>query len=125
MKATARVAPANSLLLVMDRAGSCDIPRVMRGKANVVGTKSCVAIGTLSAQDGETSIVLSDEDLPVGEPAFDGTLDTPKMRVSVCSVLLEPIIECKVVTARTRVRIWTNHPSEPDTVRIFVQRADE
>jgi hypothetical protein len=121
MKYNLRVAPPNSLVLVMDLAGEMDIPRVVRGRSNVAGTRSCIAIGTRSSQDGETLISLTDEEIPVGEPAFDGTLDTPKRNVSVCSILLEPLIGCEVASEKTRVRVWTNHLAEPDEVRIVVQ----
>ena len=120
MTSTVRIAPPNSLLLVVDDPGKIDVPRIVRGRTNVAGTRSCIAIGTRSAQDGETLVSLASEDAPDEAPAFDGVLDTPRKTLSVCSVLLSPIIECKVASERTRGRVWTNHPSEPDTVRIVV-----
>jgi hypothetical protein len=122
MKYSLRFAPPNSVVLVMDLAGEMDIPRIVRGRSNVTGTQSCIAIGTRSSQDGETLLSVTDnEEVPVGEPTFDGTLDTPMRKVSVCSILLEPLIECEVASGKARVRVWTNHPAEPDEVRIVVQ----
>ncbi|HEY2514125.1 MAG TPA: hypothetical protein VGI39_24830 [Polyangiaceae bacterium] len=122
MKTNLRITAPNSLVLVMDLGGAMDIPRVVRGRANVAGTRSCIAIGTRSAQDGETSLSVSDEGATSDEePTFDGTIDTPKKKVSICSVLLEPLVECEVASGKARVRIWTNHPAEPDDVRIVVQ----
>jgi hypothetical protein len=121
MKVQIRIAAPNSVVLVMDPSIG-EIPETMGG-ASIAATLSCIAVGTLSALDGETLISLSDElrDAPEEEPAFDGTVETPERRVSVCSVMNRSLLECEVTTDTTRVRIWTNHASEPDVVRIVVQ----
>jgi hypothetical protein len=121
MKESTRIAPPNSLILVMDRSVG-DIPQTMGGKS-IASTPTCVAIGTLSASDGQTLISLSDEllNIPTEEASFDAILDTPKKRVAVCSVQNKTLLQCEVLSLNTRVRVWTNHPSEPDTVQIVVQ----
>jgi hypothetical protein len=123
MNKSIQIAPPNSFIVVIDRATrDLDVPRVIPGRKNVAGTPSCIAMGTLCNLDGETSLSLTDQ-APAGEPAYDGILETPTRRVSVCSMLLEPFIECDVPGETTRVRVWTNRPSEPDNIQIVVQAA--
>lgn len=120
MRQTVTAAPRNSVILVMDRSVGV-IPETMSGEL-VSATPTCVAVGTLSEHDGETSISLSDEvpsDLGA-TPKFDGVLRTPSRTLSVCSVLEEVFLETRVPSDETRVQIWANDPSEPDAVAIVV-----
>jgi hypothetical protein len=126
MRTTIDVAPSNSLVLIMDRSIGV-IPATMDGGL-VSANSTCVAVGTLSEHDGETSISLSDEnDVPPPgfghSPVFDGVLDTPSMTVSVCSVLDEVLLEIQVGTAKTHVQVWANDALEPDVVAITVEPA--
>jgi hypothetical protein len=119
-----RVAPPNSLVLVMDHTLG-NVPDSMNQNL-VASTQSCVAVGTLSEADGETFLSLSDETpsrLPNRAPVFDGVLPTPSKRVSVCSVRDEPLLLLDVPASRTRVRVWANHTSEPNEIWIVVGEA--
>jgi hypothetical protein len=114
-----RVAPPNSLILVMDREIGV-VPDTMN-KALVASTDSCVAIGTRAAPDGETVISLSYDSppqLPNLTLAYDGLLSTPNKYLSVCSVYLESLLELNVLGLQTRVRVWVNHLLEPDIIWI-------
>lgn len=71
-------------------------------------------------QDGETRITLGNPKKTSDRPAFDGFLDTPDRTVAVWIVPWEKVLEAKVSETRTRLRIWTNHPSEPDDVYIGI-----
>jgi hypothetical protein len=51
-------------------------------------------------------------------PKFDGFLDTPQYRVVLSDANMPEILSMEVPGVRTRVRIWTNHPTEPDDVVI-------
>lgn len=53
-----------------------------------------------------------------GSPAFDGKLETPSRVVSVDIVPGKKVLEQNVPYATTRIRIWLNHPVEPDNVTI-------
>jgi hypothetical protein len=118
------VAPAHSSIVVTGRVNGMDVPPQGRGLPNVVATSTCITCGTLIAQDGETRIEFSDEIdalLPDEPPAFDGVLETPDGRVSVWSAVLKRLFpDITVHDKQTRVRIWTNSPSEPDDIRIVV-----
>jgi hypothetical protein len=83
-------------------------------------TPSCIAVGCLAFMDGETEVTLgaSAEVDPGGIVAFDGLLDTSNRAVVVSTIEGETVLRANVTGARTRVRIWTNDPSEPDEVVI-------
>ena len=68
--------------------------------------------------DGETEVTLgtSDEVDPGDLPAFDAMLETPNRAVVVWTVEDETVLEAPVPTKQTRVRIWVNHPTEPDKI---------
>jgi hypothetical protein len=124
MRTTTRIAPPNSLILVMDQSVGV-IPGLEGSDASrPAATRSCIAVCTLAAVDGETSILLSDEAADLlghpGSPIFDGVIDTPAHRISVVSTQLELLAEVEVAWLRTRVRIWTNDPVEPDEIAIVV-----
>jgi hypothetical protein len=119
MKKEARIAPRNSLILVMDKTVG-EVPKSMN-KALVAATPSCVAVGTLSEYDGETLISLSDGALPSSAAlslVFEGVLKTPARELSLCSVLDETILTLDVPTDNTRVQIWANADAEPDEVHV-------
>jgi len=116
-----RIAPRNSLILVSD-SRDAEMPPSMLGGL-IAATSSCIAIGTLCEHDGETLISLGDEDSAVTDGqslVFDGVLDTPNRTVTVWSVLGDPILSIDVTAEKTQVRVWANHHSEPDAIRIHV-----
>jgi hypothetical protein len=74
-------------------------------------------------QDGPTEVTLGlTHDVDPGVlPAFAGTLATPNRAVVVSTVEGEMILETKVPTTNTYVRIWVNRPKEPDRVIIGLE----
>ncbi|HTS16978.1 MAG TPA: hypothetical protein VMP11_05345 [Verrucomicrobiae bacterium] len=118
MTIVTEIAPPNSLLLVMDK-DSGEIPESMEGKL-IVATPSCIAVGTLSAADGRTSVMLTDERVRIqGHPGlrrvFSGVLATPKKEVDLCTVLLQPVLN-----TQSNLEIWANDESEPDRLCVLV-----
>jgi hypothetical protein len=120
MSGSIRVRPRNSLVLVSDAKGG-EIPPSMSGSL-IASTKSCIAVGCLMEDDGETELVLGPMDgVNPGEPAvFDGRLATPTRKVTIRSVLGEILLEQLVPHTSTRVRIWASDSSEPDRVIVGV-----
>jgi hypothetical protein len=70
--------------------------------------------------DGETEVTLGAAHIvdPRTRPAFDGMLATPGHAVVVSTVERKTILKEPVGGTFTRVRIWVNHPTEPDKVII-------
>jgi hypothetical protein len=121
MKTEIKIAPKNSLLLVMDK-DSGEVPESLEGNL-VFATASCIAVGTLSEVDGETSVLLTDEaiqspQIQGSRRVFSGILATPKKVIDVCTVLLEPVMTLPVQGEETNVEIWANHTTEPNKLCI-------
>jgi hypothetical protein len=90
-------------------------------RIGIVASSECINVGCLYWNDGDTTITLG----PFGElppqpapPKFDGLLATPKRRVLLTDANIPEILSMDVPETRTRVRIWTNHKTEPDNVII-------
>ena len=72
--------------------------------------------------DGPTEVTLdaaTNVD-PGNAPVFDGSLETPSRTVVASTVDRKPLLRVSVPGNQTRVRIWTNHPMEPDKVVVGV-----
>ncbi|MGH7257040.1 MAG: hypothetical protein ACREIM_01595 [Nitrospiraceae bacterium] len=116
MHNTIRIAPPNSLLFVSDVDGG--IPPEITRRGRLWTTSSCIAVGCLAFMVGVTEVSLGLARVvdPGGVPAFDGVLETPHRAVMVSTAEGEKVLDAGVSGKSTRVRIWTNHPTEPDRV---------
>ena len=74
----------------------------------------------MSFMDGETVVTLApaNEIVTDNQLVFDGILETQSLSLVVSTVDRETILDSPVHTGRTRVRIWVNRPTEPDSVQI-------
>ena len=117
MPISKKVAAPNALLLLSDIKGG-KAPKEMQGSL-VASTPTCIAIGCMSDYNGETEVRVGAA-REVGSskpPAFEGDLNSPSRAVAFWTID-GTVLEAPVQHARTRVRIWLNHPSEPDEVVI-------
>lgn len=115
-----KLAPANSVVLVSDEGGG-EIPQSMNDQA-ISATNSCVAIGCMAEDDGETEFTLgtlSELERPE-QPAYEGMLRTPSRRLVIRSVHGVELLGLPVEGDVTRVKIWTNDTSEPNHVVVAV-----
>lgn len=121
MKESITLAPPNSLILVMDISFG-ELPDDMGGRL-VSFTDSCVAVGTLSEVDGDTTIIMTNslDGVGLGEMVFDGILKVPKKELSVCSVRNEKLLTLELSSEEAHVQIFANDPSEPDEIVVFVR----
>jgi hypothetical protein len=118
MSVSRRIAVPNALILISGPNGG-SIPDLMRGSL-IASTPSCVAVGCMADCNGKTEVTLgAGHEVGLrGAPVFEGELDTPNREIAVRTVLRENILQATVPHPITRVRIWVNHPSEPDKVII-------
>ena len=118
MSTTIKVAPPHSIILIVDVTRG-DVPDVTR-TGIFWATDSCLVVGTFSSSDGETEISMAHgaaaENL--GAPSFDVYLETPSKVVVIVTTDEETIYQAAVKETRTRVRVWINHPTEPDKIDI-------
>lgn len=119
---TASVAPEYVSFYI---AGSLDVDiPIEYGADGIFGSNECLVVTCLYWNDGDTKITLGalDEISPQSMPLrFDGILQTPLRRVVLFDVNIPEILSADVQSMHTRVRIWTNHHSQPDEVVIGLE----
>ena len=115
----ARAAMQNALALISDPTGG-RLPEHLAGL--ITATESCLAVGCRNPDDAETEFVLgrAAEFAECGEPTFSGVVATPSRRLAVRSVGHETIVAIATASESTLVRIWVDHPQEPDRIVIAV-----
>jgi hypothetical protein len=122
MKVEVVTALPNSVLLVMDFK-SGELPESMRGKLIAV-SKTCVAVGTLAEDSGETHLVLADQLEEVDQAnmhiAFDGRIGVTSGEVSLVSARNEKLRALPVTSTDVRVRVFVNDDTEPDRITVVV-----
>jgi len=118
MRQSIRIRPLNSILFIEDVEGG-QVPEITRNE-RLWFTPSCICIGCLMEQDGETEVTLgASNEIDIGAPpVFDGFLETPGREVVVSTVEGKKLLCMPVSEIRTRVRIWANRAIEPDRVLV-------
>lgn len=120
MRKSITLAPPNSLILILDYSFG-ELPEDMEGGL-VAFTSSCVAVGTLSEFDGDTTVTMTStmEGSVPGELVFDGIIEAPQRELSVCNVRNERLLTMPLLEIRAHVQIFANDASEPDEIVILV-----
>lgn len=87
---------------------------------NIWPARDCIAIGLRSFMDGMTEIMFAGRDYysPAAEPQFDGFIEAPSRRLGVFTTENERVGQSDVSDLRTRIRIWIDHPIEPDKIDV-------
>jgi hypothetical protein len=121
MNTSVTIAPMNSIVVVSDGPNTGGPTEMERG-SGIAANRYSIVVGCFLDVDRATRITLGPSPAVAADCrlAFDGFLDTPHHRVAVWTVEWEKLLEARVPTARTRIRIWTNHVTEPDDVYIKV-----
>ena len=114
------IAPPYSILFISGPE-DFEIPDIPReSEVAIWSTPMCIVFGCRMFQDGETEVTLA----PAADMhpdlllRFDGQLETPNGHLEVSTAEGQIVFGTKVEAAKTRVRIWSDHPSEPDRVII-------
>jgi hypothetical protein len=113
MTSSIKISPPYSLIFIADSGGG-EIPdRMVRP---VTSTDSCIVVGCLVDDETEFTLGVTQDVDPGEPPAFHGKLKTPNYRIVLHTAEDETILQATVPRRETVVRIWVNHPSEPDRV---------
>lgn len=111
--------PPNSLVLIAASMETAE-PKMFEPGKRIAATPTCIVVGCFTDVDGETNITLGPSAKASSPPAFEGLLETPNREVAVWTIEWQKLIAAKVPGGRTKIRIWTNHPTEPDEVYIGI-----
>jgi hypothetical protein len=108
--------------LVTISSGRTEVPRSIPDEPAIAATHDCILVGCTTNADGPTHITL--DHYPPAKPSshhiFDGWIDTPNCTVAVWTIYCRKLLETKVPTTRTRVRVWVSRLNSPDEVMIAV-----
>lgn len=117
---TTRLAPPNSLILILDPRGA-EIPATMNGRL-ISSTETCIAVGCKAEDDGETELTLGDTQAvnPGYVPVFEKRISTPTGKLTVQTVHGVTLLETQVPSRSVAVQVWVNDAQEPDRVTIGV-----
>ncbi|WP_421872458.1 hypothetical protein [Pararhizobium sp.] len=89
-------------------------------RRGVLSSKDCILIPAHYWSDGDTDVTFG----PVSEitetrnPDFDGILNTPNNEIILFDANNPQFAISRVPSAKTRIRVWMDHPIEPSTVVI-------
>ncbi len=127
MKLIVNTALSNGIVLVMDYE-SGEIPEGM-GDGLVATTPSCVGVGALNEQFGNTELVLADQINEIDQihmhVIFDGQIECLSGELSLVSALYEKLISIPVSATHVRVRVFVNDDIEPDRVATLVGQKND
>ena len=118
---TAKIAPPNSQVVIVDPNGKVDVPD-WREPAPFVATSSCVLFACYCEIDGETEITLgkASEVDPGNAPVFDGHLLTPSKTLAIETVEGDTIFQMPTSGMQTKLRIWSNAIKEPTKIVVGI-----
>lgn len=127
MTSSIKYAPPNLFVAIADNIRSSELPDYPT-ESGMAATETCIFVGCESAIDPHDDVSFTiglDHRLNTsGRPIFEKIIETPNRKVCVWTTEFEKILEEKVPTERTRVRIWGNRPKYPDEIIIGVSEAD-
>lgn len=125
MNQTKSVAIPNGVLLVMDQK-STQVPASM-GTDTVTRTASCVALKTVPGAEGETTVTVTDEEIPPHDHVcvFRDSLKLGSSRLVVATSENMILFEFAMPSRSASISIWANDESEPSSIYVIVPGAGE
>jgi hypothetical protein len=98
-----------------------DVPQAIGGAAFATN-RHCINVGCRMWHDADIWIALGrpNEVHLAGKPALDWPILTPDRQVLLFDANHPELMRLPAGTNNTRIRVWTNHPTEPDEVIVVV-----
>ena len=98
-----------------------DVPAGVSGAAFATN-RHCINVGCRMWHDAEIEITLGQHSTVerTGQPRLDWSIATPDRQLLLFDANHPELMRLAVKTRNTRIRIWTNHPTEPDSVTVLV-----
>lgn len=98
-----------------------DVPAPRAGQHHIA-SNDCINVGCRMWHDGEIRIEIggANDVVPVGKPRLDVMIATPHSEIVLFDANHPELARWPVERRDTRVRVWTNHATEPDFIQIIV-----
>lgn len=89
-------------------------------KQGIFSSSDCINVPAYYWGDGDTNVTFGPilEITGIREPDFDGILNTPNNELILFDAIEPEFASAQVPSAKTRIRIWMDHPIEPQNVVI-------
>lgn len=94
-----------------------DVPYNFSEKT-IPSTPDCISIPCIYWNDADTNFTVGEASelaMPM-PPTFDGILNTPDKRLVFFDANVPSFASLPVTTVKTRIRIWIDHPTQPEHV---------
>lgn len=91
-----------------------------RGRKGVHSSKDCIFIPALYWYDGDTHVAFGplSKVKEARKPDFDGVLNTPNKELILFDANEPQYAVAQVPSTKTGIRVWIDHPTEPENVTI-------
>lgn len=121
MKGSIEYVPDHNMFILEDSGGG-SLPDIDERLPRIWATETCVIIGCLVRDEGKTRLVLSNslEDAPDEPPVFMCDIATPSYILQVIETDLSILMQMETAATKTKLRVWTNHASEPDEITVLL-----
>lgn len=89
-------------------------------RKGIFSSPDCINVPALYWNDGDTSVTFGPilEITETRKPDFDSILNTPNNELILFDAIEPEFASAHVPSQKTRIRIWIDHPSEPENVTI-------
>jgi hypothetical protein len=128
MTSSIKISLRHPFVAIADTLSVAKLPDDWPTESGNATTSTCILFGCESADpdddDIRFTIGLEHHLHTNGRPILDHVLETPQGRVGIWTTEFRKLLEQKVPTTRTRVRIWGNRLKDPDDVVIGLSEAD-
>jgi hypothetical protein len=86
----------------------------------IFSSSDCINVPACYWSDGDTNVTFGPilEITEVRDPDFDGILNTPNNELILFDAIEPEFASAQVPSAKTRIRVWIDHPIEPENVVI-------
>jgi hypothetical protein len=85
----------------------------------IAANEDCITAPCLYWNEGDTTVTVAKfaELPPQSTPSYDGMLNTPEKMLMISEANAD-IKDVPVSSVRTRIRIWIDHPTQPENIII-------
>ncbi|WP_426230833.1 hypothetical protein [Pararhizobium sp. DWP3-4] len=89
-------------------------------RQGIFSSPDCINVPAYYWSDGDTNVTFGPitEITGIRKPDFDGILNTPNNELILFDAIEPEFASAHVPSTKTRIRVWIDHPIEPENVVI-------